>query len=164
MNTPLRTLLSAPLLLVLAACVSAPDPLIGDFSEVGPAEAARADHTGATVRWGGTIAAVEPLADRTCFQIVGRELSKRGRPIIEDKSSGRFLACRTGFYEPEVFAVGRSLTVVGRIDGAENRNIGEYTYPHPRLAADVVFLWPEDEDDQSAPIRYTFGFHYGRFR
>jgi outer membrane lipoprotein len=159
-----RTALAIPLLLALAACTTTPDPLSGTFADISPGDAARNDSRGTTVRWGGTVAAVEPLPDRTCFQIVGRELDDRGRPILDDKSSGRFLACRSGFYDPEVFAEGRSLTLIGTIDGAEARMIGEYEYLHPRLAADVVFLWPEDEADRSPPIRYNFGFHYGRFR
>ena len=31
--------------------------------------------------------------------------------------------------------------------GFETRRIGEYDYNYPRVAADVVYLWPERRDD-----------------
>lgn len=161
MNVGARLLI--PLVLVVAGCTTVPDPLSGEFAAIDPAEAARADNRGAVVRWGGTLAAVEPLPDRTCFQIVGRELNRKGRPILEDRSSGRFLACRAGFYDPQVFAEGRSITITGTLDGAENRAIGEYQYLHPRVAAEVIYLWPEESYD-AYPPRYSVGYGYGHRR
>jgi len=157
------TVLTAALILGAAGCATTPDPLSGEFAAITPAEAARNDARGRTVRWGGTIAAIEPLPDRTCFQIVGRELSKRGRPLVEDESSGRFLACRKGFYDPEVFSEGRSVTIVGSVEGSEQRLIGEYSYAHPRVAADVVFLWPDDGAESASSSRFGAGLNYGRY-
>lgn len=154
--------LSLALSLPLAACVRMPAALTGEYSAITPTQATERDAKGEAVRWGGTLAKVEPLPDRTCFQIVGRDLSRRGRPYLDDQSSGRFLACRKGFYDPQVFAEGRLVTVVGRIDGAENRDIGEYPYLHPRVAADVVYLWPE-EDEGYGSARYSVGVGYNRY-
>lgn len=127
---------------LLAGCATAPGPLRGEFAALAPTDATRPEAVGAIVRWGGTIAAVEPQKDRTCFQVVGHALDASSRPLADDRSVGRFLACRAGFYDPQVFAEGREITISGRIDGEETRLIGEYEYRHPRVAADVIYLWP----------------------
>ena len=128
---------------LLAGCVSTPKALQGEFSLVEPGQAAREGRVGERVRWGGRIVSVEPQASRTCFEVVGVRLGRDGRPLARDQSSGRFLACRDGFYEPAIFQPGREVTITGRLDGHEDRKVGEYDYRYPRLAADVVFLWPE---------------------
>lgn len=132
--------------LLLAGCVTAPKALQGEFSAIEPGQAAREGRMGEQVRWGGRIVAVEPQATRTCFEVVGVRLGSDGRPLAKDQSSGRFLACRDGFYEPEIFKAGREVTITGQVDGHEDRKVGEYDYRYPRLAADVVFLWPERRD------------------
>jgi outer membrane lipoprotein len=73
---------------------------------------------------------------------VGRALSESARPIPTDRAAGRFLACRAGFYEPQVFSPGRSVTVTGRVVGYETRRIGDSEIREPKVAADVVYLWP----------------------
>lgn len=135
----------AALALVLAftGCATVPAPLQGNFSALAPGAAAQRDATGTTVRWGGTIAEVETLPGETCFQLVGRPLDEETRPIMSDRPEARFLACRQGFYEPQVFAKGRSLTITGRIVGYETRKVGAYDYRQPKVAADVVYLWPK---------------------
>jgi outer membrane lipoprotein len=136
-------MLTLPLLLALGGCASIPKPLQGNFAPLDPVAAAQRDATGESVRWGGTLAVVEPLAGQTCFQIVGRPLAGSSRPTTSDRAEGRFIACRQGFYEPQVFAQGRSVTVTGRVIGYETRRVGEYDYRQPRVAADVIYLWPE---------------------
>ena len=80
------------------------------------------------------------------LEVLGRPLSDTARPRRTDVGSGRFLACRGGFYDPAIFADGREMTVVGRVTGTESRPVGAYNYPSPRVDADVVFLWPEREE------------------
>jgi outer membrane lipoprotein len=128
---------------VLAACASQPKPLQGEFAAISPQDAVERDSTGAVVRWGGRIVRTEPLANRTCFEMVSARLDSFGRPYWgSDDAGGRFLACRAGFYDPAVFQPNREVTFTGRVDGYENRRIGEYDYRTPRVAADVVYLWP----------------------
>jgi outer membrane lipoprotein len=62
---------------------------------------------------------------------------------MSEDGSGRFIACKAGFYDPAIFLKDRELTVLGRIDGYESRKIGDYDYRQPRVAADVVYLWPK---------------------
>ena len=133
----------ALLLLAFGGCVSVPRPLQGDFAALGPVVAIEHDATGQSIRWGGTIATVESLSGQTCFQLVGRPLNGEARPLASDRAEGRFIACRQGFYEPQVFAQGRSLTITGHVLGYETRKVGDYDYRQPKVAADVIYLWPE---------------------
>lgn len=131
---------------LLAACASAPTPLQGEFNPLTPREAVDVESTGAVVRWGGRIVQVEPKPNSTCFEMVSTRLDVYGRPYwAEDDTGGRFIACRTGFYDPAVFERNREVTFTGRIDGYENRQIGGYDYRFPKVAADVVYLWPVRE-------------------
>ena len=129
--------------LLLAACATQPGPLQGDYNPITPRQAAATDSTGATVRWGGRIVSVEPKSNRTCFEMISADLGSSGRPYWGSAhTGGRFLACRTGFYDPAVFERNREVTFIGRLDGYENRRIGQYDYRFPRVEADVVYLWP----------------------
>lgn len=141
MKTRLAVLATATVL--LAACASQPQPLQGAFAQISPRDAVTTDSTGAMVRWGGRIVAVEPQPNRTCFEMISTRLSNTGRPYwASDDVGGRFIACRTGFYDPALFERNREVTFTGRIAGYENRRIGQYDYRFPRVEADVVYLWP----------------------
>ncbi|TDK26054.1 hypothetical protein E2F46_05480 [Luteimonas aestuarii] len=139
-----RLLSAAGALLLLSACATHPKPLQGAYVDTTPHAAMQGDSTGALVRWGGRIVQVEPRADATCFEMISTRLTETGRPYwADDDTNGRFIACRAGFYDPAVFERNREVTFTGRIDGYESRRIGEYDYRFPRVAADVVYLWPK---------------------
>jgi outer membrane lipoprotein len=132
-----------PLALVLGGCVTAPKPLQGEYAAIVPSESAARGATGERVRWGGQVVGVHNAASESCFEIVGKALSVDGRPRVRDRSEGRFIACRAGFYDPAVFTAGREVTITGTVAGFESRRIDDYDYRYPRVAADVVYLWPE---------------------
>lgn len=135
-----------------AGCATAPKPLRGEFAALAPEQASAAQATGDTVRWGGRIVSVTPDEQATCFEILGRDLGDTARPTrAADVSNGRFLACRSGFYDPAIFAPERDVTVTGRIEGYELRPIGEYEYRYPKIAADVIYLWPEPTEYRYDP-------------
>jgi outer membrane lipoprotein len=143
----MKILIAAGIVLLLGGCATAPKPLRGEYAGVLPEQAAASQTLEATVRLGGSIVEVTPAADRTCIEILGRELGDSARPrLTPDESAGRFIACRAGFYDPAIFAAEREVTVTGRIDGYETRRIGDYDYRYPRVAADVIYLWPERGD------------------
>lgn len=130
--------------IVLAGCASAPRPLQGDFSAVLPEEASATQSAPERVRWGGSIIDTVPGPDETCIEVLARDLGETARPRLRpDRSSGRFLACREGFYDPAIFAPEREVTVTGRVSGFVTRRIGDYEYRYPRVEAEVVYLWPE---------------------
>lgn len=142
MSTRLLAVLAVATAL-LAGCATQPAPLQGEFAQIGPRDATTSDRIGAMVRWGGRIVDVEPGENRTCFVMISTNLNVYARPLwATDDVGGRFLACREGFYDPAVFETNREVTFTGRIDGYETRQIGQYDYRLPRVAADVVYLWP----------------------
>ncbi len=138
-----KPLLLLPLALTLGACATTPAPIAGDFAGITPAESVASGRTGERVRWGGQIIRVEPRADSTCFEVLGRELDDQSRPRQSDRSAGRFVACRAGFHDPEVFVRGRELTVVGTVTGSERGKVGEYEYTYAHVDADAIYLWPK---------------------
>lgn len=140
----LATAILAPAALLAAGCATHPTPLQGEYPEISARDAADHDRTGALVRWGGRIVQVEPREDSTCFEMLSMRLDANGRPLrTDDASGGRFIACRSGFYDPAVFERDREVTFTGRIGGYDTRRIGGYGYRFPRLDADVVYLWSE---------------------
>jgi len=144
MNARLAVLAIA--LATAAGCATQPKPLQGQFAQITPRDALERDSTMAVVRWGGRIVRVDPLADRTCFEMISTRLNANGRPYwATDDVGGRFIACRSGFYDPALFQNDREVTFTGRVDGYENRRIGQYDYRLPRMTADVVYLWPVRE-------------------
>ena len=141
---------------LLAACAT-PSPLKGSYAPITPEQASASDATGTIVRWGGRIVSVEPQAQRTCFEMLATRLQDSARPrSASDETGGRFIACRSGFYDPAVFEKNREVTFTGRIEGYETRKIGEYDYRFPKLAADVVYLWPQRDRVDVVPAPYPY--------
>lgn len=135
-------LVAAASVVLLSACASIPAPLVGDFAEFQPNQATDRS-VGAQVRWGGSIVETQPGRDETCVEILARDLDRELRPIPGDNHFGRFIACRSGFQDPAIFTAGREITVVGRVQGFVDGDIGEFVYRYPRLSAEVIYLWPE---------------------
>lgn len=170
MNT--KFLLTAVATLALSACATAPKPLQGQFSLVSPRDSVATQQVGTPVRWGGRIIETKPGQGETCFQMISRPLNGSGRPTTtsSDASDGRFIACRSGFYDPAVFEAGRDVTFIGKIDGYASTRIGDYDYRLPKLAADVIYLWPEQRQVDVVPYPYgpwgpgAYGPYWGGYR
>ncbi len=120
-------------------------PLEGTFNEVSTANAQQGGAPGAKVRWGGEIIKTEPGPQQTCFFVLSEPLDNQARPTggHDGQTQGRFVACRDGFYDPEVFTRGREITVTGTVHGAVSQKVGDFDYAYPRVEADVVYLWPK---------------------
>jgi outer membrane lipoprotein len=127
--------------LVLAACSTVPEGLRGEYPPITPQQTT-VKHIGTSVRWGGVILDARPSQRQTCFEILSRELGSSARPRVQDVTQGRFVACTGGFQDPEVFTRGREMTLTGRIQGIEQRKVGEFDYRLPRVAAEFVTMWP----------------------
>lgn len=156
-------------LLLLAACATVPEPLEGDFEPLTPDQSAD-QHVGQTMRWGGQIIDTRPGREETCVEILGRDLDARARPVDDSPDRGRFLACRSGFKDPAIFESGRDITVTGQLDSFVEGTIGEFNYIYPRLAAEVLFLWNERQQQHYhyydpwwpyyGPYRYYAPYRY----
>ncbi len=143
---------------LLAACAPRiPPPLQGVYPQLTVAQA-QADHvTGERVRWGGEIASTTPRNSETCVEIVSQALDRRTRPIPSDDTSGRFLACEAGFYDPTIYAPGREITVVGTLEGTSSAKVGDYDYTFPKLRAEAMYLWPKRAPREAYP--YPYGYY-----
>ncbi|MEW6646104.1 MAG: Slp family lipoprotein [Pseudomonadota bacterium] len=152
-----RRLLLALVPLALGACATTPLPL-REAPEHGPGpdqvRVAPEQYTGTVVRWGGIITAVDNGPADSVVELVSRPLSGNGRPLETDQSEGRFLVHISGFLDPVVYANGRELSVAGRVEGVEQRNIGEYRYSYPVLRAIGHHLWPPRLPPQADPFYY----------
>lgn len=151
-----RPLILAAGTAVLAACATVPQPLQGTYTDVSTRSAQQGGAGGTKVRWGGEIIKTEPGEQETCFYLLSRQLDSQARPKSGDsgENQGRFVACRQGFYDPEVFVRGREVTVTGTLHGTVSQKVGDYDYAYPRVEADVVYLWPK-----RVAVRYPPGYY-----
>lgn len=120
----------------IAGCIT--DPTITDIT---PHTAQIEKFSGQRIRWGGSIVSTEPGKNETCFEVMSYPLGTSPRLPETDMRSGRFIACALGFYEPEVYARGREVTIIGTIQGTIVRKLGEYDYSYPKINAESVYLW-----------------------
>ncbi|MEO7066207.1 MAG: Slp/YeaY family lipoprotein [Rhodanobacter sp.] len=152
-----RPLALAAAVALLGGCATIPQPLVGNYATVSPAAAQQGGAGGTHVRWGGEIIKTEPGPQQTCFYLMSRPLDAQARPVTGSagESEGRFVACRNGFYDPEVFTRGRELTVTGTLHGTVSQKVGDYDYAYPRVEADVVYLWPK----RPVAVRYPPGLY-----
>ncbi len=150
-----KWLISIVALILVAGCVSTPEPLRGSFAAVTQQQAQTENATGQRVRWGGEIISTTPHQNETCIEALGRALDNdTGRPISSDDTQGRFIACAQGFYDPSVYAKGREMTVVGTLSEAVNKKIGEYDYRYPRVAVEQLYLWAKRPQYTPTPPYY----------
>ena len=138
-------LLTAITVAAVAACTSIPTQLQGEYTEVSPARV-QPDVLGSKVRWGGVLVDTRNEKDRTCFEVLSRDLDRSMRPQAEDSTAGRFIACTNGFHDPEIYAKGREVTITGQIQDVEMRKIEEFDYRYPVLEITDLVLWEQRKD------------------
>lgn len=126
--------------LSVTACTTIPEQIQGTYAEISPARVEPAVF-GSAVRWGGSIIDARNDETSTCFEVLSRNLDKYLRPRLEDQTAGRFIACKEGFYDPEVFARGREVTVTGHIRNIEVQQVDEFSYRYPVIDVDNLVLW-----------------------
>jgi outer membrane lipoprotein len=143
MNRPTRiTLLALLSGLTISACTTVPEQLEGEYTNLDPQNTREGDLQ-TSIRWGGVILETRPESNHTCFEILSRRLEKSMRPADTDKSDGRFIACKPGFYDPEVFEKNREVTVVGKLIHIDVRKVGDFDYNFPVVDIEFMSLWPE---------------------
>jgi outer membrane lipoprotein len=128
--------------LFLNACSSLPEAVRGDFgtAPLPAVQTSGADWAGKTVRWGGAVVRIDNRATETWVEIVAQPLDSDARPA--GPSEGRFFAVFPGFLDPAAYGAGRELTVVGRIEGAVEKSIGDFPYPFPIVRVERHYFWP----------------------
>jgi len=147
------------ILLILAGCATTPAPLQGNFASITQQQAQQENHQGQRVRWGGEVIKTTPGKTETCFEILGHRLGDTGRPQTGDDNQGRFIGCAKGFYEPDVYAKGREVTVVGTLGTPVTQKIGEFDYRYPRVLIEQLYLWPKPPKTYPVPPGYYSPFY-----
>jgi outer membrane lipoprotein len=146
---------------LVSACTTVPEQIQGPYTQVSPARVDPAVF-GTEVRWGGIILNAKNKNEHTCFEILSRDLDKHLRPEREDFTAGRFIACKSGFHDPEVFTRGREVTLTGRIRNIEERELDGFSYRYPVLDVDNLVLWKKRQTvmvvDHASPY---WGYPYG---
>lgn len=113
---------------------------------------------GALVVWGGRIVAVRNRAERTELTVLAYPMTGGHRPRSNAESGIRFVAIYPGFLEPQQYAPGRWVSLLGRVDGTVRIPVGEYALVGPALRVEQIHLW------QGVPGRTTrprIGFSIG---
>lgn len=140
-------LLDAPMLLValaLTGCASTDcERPTGNPAVTPAAVSATGRHTGELVRWGGTIAAVSNLSDRTEIEVVGYPLDRCGRPESGSEPVGRFVVIHPGYLETADYRPGRQLSVSGLITATREGSVGGASYRFPLVQSQNIRLLDE---------------------
>ncbi len=120
-------------------------------------------HQNRTVRWGGTVVAVENRDDSTWVEVIERPLSRGGQPLTTRQSRGRFMAVVPGFLDPVDYSAGKAITITGAVDGSDTRKIGEASYDYPRVVVSEHQLWTAEQTRFARRGRGGYGYkgHYG---
>jgi outer membrane lipoprotein len=142
--------------LLLSACTTIPEQLKGDYVSLIPKNTTESNLQ-TPVRWGGVILETRPENNYTCFEVLAKPLQTSMRPKDTDQAGGRFIACKPGFYDPEVFDKGREVTLTGKVIHMDVRKVGEYDYHFPVVDIEFMILWPERQER----IYYDY---YGMYR
>ena len=148
-------------LAVVSGCVRPPTTLRGDYPPLTVGDAQRQAGVGERVRWGGELVGTTPDAGHTCFEVVSKALDRQARPQFgDDNSTGRFVACANGFYDPAIYASGRDVTVVGTVEPVEPGKVGGADYSFAKVQAQTVYLWPKRELVGGMSYPYGYGWGY----
>lgn len=151
--------LCLPLLaLLLGACATDPQPVAQGPTPADVVASGRAD---ATVHWGGRIVAITNLRDRTRLEILALPLDGAGRPRSGAAAQGRFVVDKSGFLEPQEYAVDRLVSAHGILHGFAEGKVGDASYRYPVLLSERLTLWPDDDGPLSGPRRPRVNFGIG---
>jgi len=114
---------------------------------------------GHQVRWGGNILAVHNGPQATQIEVLGRPLDDQGEPDPEAPGLGRFLVEIAGFEDPAEYPEDRRLSVAGPLLRVETRNVGEFPYRYPVVAATTLYLWPDPPVLTRAPPPFAYPWY-----
>ena len=152
------------IMLLLSACASSPtidssgvDRTLSPRSVVAAPEMAR----GKDVLWGGVIIHTNNLQDSTQIEVLAYPLDTKQRPLRDSDPLGRFILDKTGYLEPESYAEGRLVSVVGTVSGTRAGKVGETVFDFPVISARQVTLWPKGKGGEGSGINFGIGVGFG---
>jgi len=145
---------------LLSGCASAPDFDTTQVDQSLTPQGAVAEselNRGKTALWGGTILDTRNLKNSTRMEVLAYPLNTSYRPLLESKPLGRFIIQHDGYLEPATYAQGRVISVLGKISGTQDGNVGDSSYTYAVIESKQLHLWSKD----SGRNRTTFHFGVG---
>ncbi len=134
-----------------------------DSLSLGAVNADAGAYLGRTVRWGGTIVAVQPELNGSWLEVSERPLNRAGKPVLEGPSRGRFLVRTHHVLDQTLYAPGREITVAGVVRGSMDASVGDEHYALPLIRARSFDLWPRKSRVTRVGV-YEYPADYPRFR
>jgi len=120
------------------------------------------NYLGKSVLFGGTIVRAGNDASGSWAEILQRPLGYRLEPKLNDQTGGRLLLKSNEIWDEQIFAKGRKITLVGKVEGKETRSLEAITYDYPILRVTEYHLWPEGRTRTGPDFRFSFGL-FGSF-
>ncbi|MGA8260982.1 MAG: Slp family lipoprotein [Arenicellales bacterium] len=146
--------------MMLASCATSPLDTSRVDSRATPSQVAgRTVQHGERIQWGGSVVSIDNRGRSTWIQVLSYPVAYDGFPNTYRKSTGRFVLRYGGFLEPQDYAPGRLLTVVGTVDSMVTTSVGQSRFLVPLINAEQLKLW-DRKYDGGAP-RFTFGVGIG---
>ncbi|VAX10503.1 hypothetical protein MNBD_GAMMA26-107 [hydrothermal vent metagenome] len=112
-------------------------------TQIKQVQAAPRGYLNVMIRWGGEIITVQNKTHDTWLELLAYPLDSSGYPNNKSTSEGRFMAQITGFVDPAIYTPGRMVTILGLVESTITRQVGEFPYQYPLVAAKSHYLWPE---------------------
>ena len=152
---------------LLSGCAAIPESIqVADEAQLIPYQQAAAEpdkSKNRKVRWGGVIAKIENLPDKTKLELVHYPLRSYGRPLVGDQSVGRFRVYVDGFLDPMVYEQGRAITFTGTVMDTEEGAVGEHQYLFPTLNAEGYHLWKDIQRVEITTHTWPYNHWYGYY-
>ncbi len=115
---------------------------------------------GQRVEWGGVVVDSRNLREHSELEILAYPLSGSGRPDLEARPRGRFVALQKGYLESVEYAAGRLVTVSGPLAGLRRGSVGESRQDFPLVEISNITLWEHRQPATTRP-RIHFGISGG---
>ena len=119
-------------------------------------------YQGMSVLFGGTIVQAGNDAAGSWVEILQRPLGYRLEPKLNDQTGGRLLLKSNEIWDEQIFAKGRKITLVGKVEGTQTRSLNETTYDYPVLSVREYHLWPQGRTRTGPDVHFSFGL-FGSF-
>ncbi len=118
-----------------------------------------ARYEGRVVILGGYILETANDPDGSLLTVLQAPLDSQNKPKSADLTKGRFLVWTKKFIDPEIYSKDRKVAVGGKVIGSRQMKLGNATYTYPLIAAQEIYLWPE-EDRYARPYYYYDPWYY----
>lgn len=111
-------------------------------------------YRGKVVILGGDIVKTGNRREGTTIEVIQKPLDYRGRPVVSDRSAGRFLILYDGYLDPVIYQKGKMITVAGEVIGSSLLPLGQMDYSYPLIKSRELYL---TEPGYGMPVFFGIG-------